>query len=347
MRMCLLWRLCLFTTLSEAAPPPLAMFSLTAMTRKLRSGGVSDPEAPSAKKLNQTDGMETQGLEEDLLADAWADSAPPRPADGQQTAHLFGRAPDTSGVSAQMRAENEADSDQLHPIAGVNVAGGPAAKGGKGRGKKGKNKDDTPSAATAQAAADIAKGGDPVTKSAAQRGRRSQGSRQDDDFSKDWMLSDKDLDNKSLKLLVAMLGQLGLTHALQIKVLRSIAVDVTVIPSTLEFIATSKAYTSEYAQASSALPAEKRKLLPAPYVLVWNRIVEWARAKLNVDAAKNEDALTAFSEYLRQLQHLDDDHAKAFAVAKTVRYCRIRTTYVPDRRIVEVATNLEGGADTI
>jgi hypothetical protein len=277
------------------------MFNVAAMTRKLRSGGLSDPHAPAAKRSSTA--ADAADMVNDLDDDTWAD-----------------------------RANNLHDpswnEDQAHPIAGVHIAA-PARAAAK----------TAPTAESSNAAGAQRR----------QRGGRATPQEDDEPWMRDWQLSDKDLSAHAMKQLLVMVSQLSPQHALKIKILASIGIDVEDIPNSSEmgFIELSKQDTSEYAKTNSTLPLEMRQTMPPPFVLVWKRVVEWGKGVIAKDPHKWAEAAQLFAAYEEQFSKIEDQNERALAVAATVRYCRIRTTFRKERRILEVAAHLETGADKV
>jgi hypothetical protein len=199
-----------------------------------------------------------------------------------------------------------------------------------------------PSPSVSDRVASVDAKGKATSKSGAQRRAGKNSSRDnDDEFGKDWLLGDKDLDHKSHKILTVMLAQMVMAQGLAIKVLRSIGIDVENIPSNLAFIESSKSATKEYSTMASDVPAEKQSDLPPPYVLVWQALIDWALAQVADHPGKWLNLEAALQEYNGKFDSEMEILARMHLVSEMVRYTRIKTTYRPDRRILEVGTNLE------
>jgi hypothetical protein len=146
-----------------------------------------------------------------------------------------------------------------------------------------------------------------------------------------------------------MIAQLTLSHGLSIKILRSVGIDVENIPALLAFIASSKHDTGEYSKMIAQLPKEKQSTMPPPYALVWLALTAWAKVQATFDPNKWPKLLPALVEYENAIKANceDDPIQQMWNVTETVRYCRVKTTYDPQRRLLEVGTGLEGGAAEI
>ena len=157
------------------------------------------------------------------------------------------------------------------------------------------------------------------------------------DFTADWKLDKKMLTEESHRRLTVMTAKLCLQNRFELKVLKAISVDCTLLPASTALVTRAKADTKAKHNARKGFSKEELAAESPQYITVYYRTIEFG-FELCHNLAVDTPEYQRINAYWRELGQLKSKSMKDLEqrLLLDCRFARIRTCYDPNMAMLEM-----------
>eukprot|EP00929_Paragymnodinium_shiwhaense_P004237 TRINITY_DN10501_c0_g2_i2.p2 TRINITY_DN10501_c0_g2~~TRINITY_DN10501_c0_g2_i2.p2 ORF type:complete len:235 (-),score=76.16 TRINITY_DN10501_c0_g2_i2:852-1556(-) len=143
-----------------------------------------------------------------------------------------------------------------------------------------------------------------------------------------------DMDDKATRKLLQMVAKLALSSALQVRVLKSIALDVFLVKEDGWLVKGLKEATTAYAEQADKIGKEQRvQAIGMPHLHAWNKLLSMCKDV----GAKNEQAQKIIDQYKELVGGLVSQGQGIWDILHThCRYCRVQPCWAKNMKRLEV-----------
>jgi hypothetical protein len=162
------------------------------------------------------------------------------------------------------------------------------------------------------------------------------------DGTRDFNLGRKDFGQAALKKLVFAMGSLLLSHDLQLKIVKTVAIFSFIVKAGGQIQNAAKEATTAFHNAAMAIDKAARRVLIPPFILVVDAILNRAKEAADNMLDDMDRARVAITSYVGLLAELEAENPlkKPQRLLRDWRFARFRTTWNREFAMLEVGLSM-------